>query len=71
MLTVFRVSTSYTIVIVFSLMLMEPVKAPASWWPCECLKDVAVPGGLEKKLVFLDAYKFFGLVLKNFSNINQ
>ena len=33
-LTVFWYSTSYTVIIVFWLMLMEPLDAPARWWPC-------------------------------------
>ena len=55
-LTVFWCSTSYTVFIVFWMMLMEPVDAPARWWLCACLKSVSGLWRLDKTLNFRDAY---------------
>ena len=52
-------------------MLMEPVSAPARWWPCECLKGVSELLRLEKFLIFLRCIHVFDLVLKYGSDINE
>ena len=49
-LTVFWCSTSCTEIIVLWKMLMEPVNAPARWWPCACLKCVSGRRRVENKL---------------------
>ena len=51
-------------------MLMEPVNAPARWWPCACLKCVSGLRRLEKTLNFLRCIHVFDLVLKYGSDIN-
>ena len=63
-LTVFWCSTSYTVIIVLWKMLMEPVTAPARWWPCACLKCVSGLRRLEKTLKFLRCIYVIELVLK-------
>ena len=52
-------------------MLMEPVNAPARWWPCACLKCVSGLLRLEKTSNFLRCKHVFDLVLKYGSNINE
>ena len=52
-------------------MLMEPVNAPARWWPCACLKCVAGLRRLEKTLKFLRCIHVIDLVLKYDSDINE
>ena len=64
MLTVFWCSSSYTVLIVLWKMLMEPVTAPARWWPCACLKCVSGRQRLEKTLNFLRCIHVIDLVLK-------
>ena len=54
MLTVFWSSTSYTVIILLWKMLMEPVIAPARWWPCTCLKCVSGLRRLENPRFFWD-----------------
>ena len=71
MLTVFWCSTSYTVLVVLWSMLMEPVNAPALWWPCACLKCISGLGGLEKTLNFLRCIHVFDLVLKYGSDISE
>ena len=71
MLTVFWCSTSYTVIIVFWMMLMEPVDAPARWWPWACLKCVSGLRRLEKTLNFLRCLLVFDRVLKYGSDINE
>ena len=56
MLTVFRCSTSYTVIIVLRKMLAETVSAPGRWWPCECLKCVSGLRRLEKHWSFWNEY---------------
>ena len=56
-LTVFWCSTSYTVLIVFWMMLMEPVDAPARWWPCACLKCVSGLRRLKKPWTFSEMHK--------------
>ena len=51
--------------------LMEPVNAPARWWPCACLKCVSGLQRLEKTLNFLRCIHVFDLVLKYDSDINE
>ena len=70
-LTVFWYSTSYTVIVVLWKMLMEPVNAPARWWPCACLKCVSGLRRLEKLLNFLRCILVFDLVLKYGSDINE
>ena len=48
---------------------MEPVNAPARWWPCACLKCVSGLRRLEKTLNFLRCIHVFGRVLKCGSDI--
>ena len=55
-LTVFRDSTSYAVLIVFWMLLMEPVETLACWWHCACLKSVSGRPRLEKTWTFWDAY---------------
>ena len=71
MLTVFWFSTSYIVIIVLWKMLMEPVNAPARWWPCACLKCVSGLRRLEKIFNFLWCIHVIGLVLKYGSDINE
>ena len=52
-------------------MLMEPVNAPARWWPCACLKCVSGLRGLEKTLNFLRYIDVIDLVLNYGSDINE
>ena len=52
-------------------MLMEPVNAPARWWPCACLKCVSGLRRLEKILNFLRCIYVIDLVLKYGSDINE
>ena len=52
-------------------MLMEPVKAPACWWPCACLKCVSGLRIVGQTWNFWDAYMYFYLVLKYCSDIND
>ena len=52
-------------------MLMEPVIAPAYWWPCACLKCVAGLRRLEKTLNFLRCIHVIALVLIFGSDINE
>ena len=71
MLTVFRCSTSYTVIIVLRKMLMKPVNALARWWPCACLKCVSGLRRLEKTLKLLKCIHVFDLVLKYALDINE
>ena len=50
---------------------MEPVNAPARWWPCACLKCVSGLRRLEKTLNFLRCIHVIDLVLKYDSDINE
>ena len=50
---------------------MEPVTAPARWWPCACLKCVSGLRRLEKTLNFLRCIHVIDLVLKYDSDINE
>ena len=50
-------------------MFMEPVNAPARWWPCACLKCVSGLRRLEKTLNFLRCIHVIDLVLKYDSDI--
>ena len=52
-------------------MLMEPVDAPARWWPCACLTCVSGLRRLERNFNFLRCIQVFDLVLKNGSGINE
>ena len=52
-------------------MLVEPVNAPARWWPCACLKYVSGLRRLEKTLNFLRCIYVIDLVLKYGSDINE
>ena len=52
-------------------MLMEPVNAPARWWPCACLKCVSGLRTLEKTLNFLKCIRVIDLVLNYGSDINE
>ena len=54
---------------VFWMMLMEPVDAPARWWPFACLTCVSGLRRLEKKFNFLRCIHVFDLLLKNRSDI--
>ena len=69
MLTVFWCSTSYTVIIVFWLMLLEPVDAPNRWWPCACLTCVSALRRLERNFIFVRCIHVFDLVLKYGSDI--
>ena len=52
-------------------MLMEPVNAPARWWPWACLKCVSGLWRLEKTLYFLRCIHVIDLVVKYGSDINE
>ena len=52
-------------------MLLEPVNAPARWWPCACLKCVSGLRRLEKTMKFLRCINVIDLVLKYGSDINE
>ena len=52
-------------------MLMEPVNAPARWWPCACPIRVSGLGRLEKFLNFLRCLHVFDRVLKCGSDMNE
>ena len=70
-LTVFWCSTSYTVIIVFWLMLLEPVDVPNRWWPCACLTCVSALRRLERNFIFERCIHVFDLVLKYGSDINE
>ena len=70
-LTVFWCSTSYTVIVVLWIILMEPVNAPARWWPCACLKCASGLRRLEKALNFFRCLHVVELVLKYGSDINE
>ena len=70
-LTVFWYSTSYTVIIVFWMMLMEPVDALVRWWHCAWLKCVSGLRRLERNFVFLRCIHVSDLVLKYGSDINE
>ena len=67
----FLSSTSYTVLIVLWKMLMEPVNAPACWWPCACLTSVSGLRRLERNFNFLRRIHVFDMVLKYGSDINE
>ena len=46
------------------MLLMEPVDAPARWWPCPCLTRVSALPRLERHFIFLRCIHVFDLVLK-------
>ena len=71
MLTVFWCYTSYSVIVVLWKMLMEPVKAPACWWPCAYLKCVSGWWRLEETLNSLRCIHVFHPVLKYGSDINE
>ena len=71
MLTVFWGTTSYTVITVLWKMLMEPVNAPARWWPCACLRCVSGLRNLGKISNFLRYIHIFDLVLKYGWDINE
>ena len=71
MLTVFRYSASYTVMIVLWKMLLEPVNVFDCWRPCACLKCVSGLRKLEKTLNFLRCIHVFDLVLKYALDIND
>ena len=71
MLTVFWCSTSYTVIIVFWIILMELVDAPARWWPCACLTCVSGLRRLDRNFYFLRCIHVFELVLKYGSDVNE
>ena len=50
---------------------MEPVNAPARWWPCAFLNCVSGLRRLEKILDFLRCIHVLDLVLKYGSDINE
>ena len=52
-------------------MLIEPVKAPARWWPCAFLHCVSGLRGLDKTLNFLRCKQVIDLELKYGSDINE
>ena len=70
-LTDFWCSTSYTVIFVLWRLLMEPVNAPARWWPWACLNCVSGLRRLEKTLNFLRCIHVIDPVLKNGSNMNE
>ena len=70
-LTVFWCSTSYTVIVVLWKIIMEPVNAPARWWPCACLKYFSGLRRLEKTVNFLRSIHVFELVRKYGSDINE
>ena len=69
-LTVFRYSTSYTVIVVLWKRLMGPVNAPALWWPWVRLKCVSGLRRIEITLNFLRCIHVFDQVLKYGSDIN-
>ena len=70
-LSVFWCSTSYTVIIVFWKMLMEPVNAPARWRPWACLKCASGLRRIEKTLNIIGCINIFDRVLKGGSDINE
>ena len=50
---------------------MEPVNAPARWWPCACLKCVSGLRRVEKNLKFLRCKHVINLVLECGSDIKK
>ena len=70
-LTVFWWSTSYTVIIVLWKKLMEPVSAPARWWPWACRKCVSGLRRMERTLNFLRCIHVIDSVLKYGSDINE
>ena len=71
MLTVFWYFTSYTVIVVLWKILMEPVNAPARWWPCACVKCVSGLRRLEKTLNFLRCIHVIDPLLKYGSDISE
>ena len=69
-LTVFWCSASYTVIIVFSMRLMELVNAPARCWSLACLKSVSGQRILEIFELF-QMHTCLYLVLKYCSDINE
>ena len=55
-LSIFWDSTSYTVLFVFWVKLMEPNNALARFWPCMCLKSVSGVQRIDKFWPFWDAY---------------
>ena len=53
------------------MMLMEPVDAPARWWPCACITCVSGLRRLERIFNFLRSLHVFDLVLKYGSDKNE
>ena len=53
------------------MMLMEPVDAPARWWPCACLTCFSGLRRLQRNFNFLRCIHVFDLVLKYGSDINE
>ena len=62
---------SYTVIFLLSKMLMEPVNAPARWWPCGFLKCVSGLRGPDETLNFLRCLHVFDPVLQYGSHINE
>ena len=71
MLTVSWCSTSYAVIIVFWLMLIEPIDALGRWWLCACLRCVSGLRRLEWNFIFLRCIHVFDLVLKFSTDINE
>ena len=53
------------------MILMEPVNAPARWWPCACLTCVSGLRRLGRIFIFLRCIHVFDLVLKYGSDIHE
>ena len=52
-------------------MIIEPVNAPAHWWPCACLNCVSGRRRLEKTSKLLGCIHVIDLVLKYGSDIKD
>ena len=59
MLTLFWCSTLLSAIVVFWMLLMEPINATTRWLPWLCRKSVSGLRRLDKIWVYWDAYKFW------------
>ena len=64
-------STLSSAIVVFWMLLMEPINAVACWWPCSCRKCDFRLRKLEENLNFLRFIHVFDLMLKYCSDIKE
>ena len=69
MSTVFWWSTMGTVIFVFWIIVMEPINAHTSWWPCWCWKWFLSSENQKKKLKILRCPNVLDVVLRYCSDI--